>query len=125
LQVAQGVFDDGDATATTMKPWSMRFLMASNSTIFSGIGEAIIRRQPRPASSLTIQPSWAKTSALSLVVKPPHINVAVGRPRVQVEGIALGQRHAALIGNPTCIFLVDLRAFVDVGVWTISPHAFA
>ena len=46
-------------TPMTMKPALTRVLMASASTIFTGRGEATTRRQPRPASSTTAQPSFS------------------------------------------------------------------
>ena len=67
-------------TPTTMKSLAISVLMASSSTILSGMGEAIIRRQPRPASSFTIQPSASNFSAFSFVVKPPMPLVGFLKP---------------------------------------------
>lgn len=42
-------------TAITMAPFSAKSLMVRFSTISMGLGEGTTRRQPRPASSLTVQ----------------------------------------------------------------------
>ena len=43
--------------AITVKPAAMSATTAGNSTIFTGMGDGTTRRQPRPASSATFQPS--------------------------------------------------------------------
>ncbi len=58
-------------TAITMLPAATNVRIASSSITRNGMGEATTRRQPRPESSTTFQPSFSYFRASSSLIKPP------------------------------------------------------